>query len=65
MEYETEFERLVEESYTRESQEKAEYFNSISERARKIIFRDTRYNIDYLYTAYVLGDKKVMNTYAV
>ena len=65
MEYETEFEHLVEESYTRESQEKAEYFNSISERARKIIFRDTRYNIDYLYTAYVLGDKKVMNTYAV
>lgn len=37
----------------------------MSERARKIIYRDTRYNIDYLYTAYVLGDKKIMNTYAI
>ena len=65
MEYESEFEHLVEASYARESSAKEEYFNSISERARKIIYRDTRYNIDYLYTAYVLGDKKVMNTYAI
>ena len=65
MEYESEFEHLVEASYVRESSAKAEYFNSISERARKIIYRDTRYNIDYLYTAYVLDDKKIMNTYAV
>ena len=65
MEYESEFEHLVEASYARESSAKEEYFKSISERARKIIYRDTRYNIDYLYTAYVLGDKKIMNTYAV
>ena len=65
MEYEAEFEHLVEASYARESHDKAEYFKSMSERARKIIYRDTRYNIDYLYTAYVLEDKKVMNTYAV
>lgn len=65
MEYETEFEHLVEASFARESHDKEEYFRSISEHARKIIYRDTRYNIDYLYTAYVLGDKKIMNTYAV
>ena len=65
MEYESEFEHLVEASYARESSAKEEYFSSISERARKIIYRDTRYNIDYLYTAYVLKDKKIMNTYAV
>ena len=65
MEYEAEFEHLVEASYARESREKKEYFDSISERARKIIYRDTRYNIDYLYTAYVLGDDKIMKTYAV
>lgn len=65
MEYESEFEHLVEASYARESRAKAEYFNSLSERVRKIIYRDTRYNIDYLYTAYVLDDKKIMNTYAV
>lgn len=64
MEYEEEFEHLVEASYARESHDKEEYFRSISERARKIIYRDTRYNIDFLYTAYVLGEKKVMNTYA-
>ena len=65
MEYEAEFEHLVEAAYDRESHAKEEYFKSISERARKIIYRDTRYNIDYLYTAFVLGDEKVMNTYAV
>lgn len=65
MEYEAEFEHLVEASFARESQEKKEYFQSISERARKIIYRDTRYNVDYLYTAYVLDDEKIMNTYAV
>ena len=46
-------------------QEKEEYFKSLNERVRKIIYRDTRYNIDYLYTAYVLNDEKIMNTYAV
>ena len=65
MEYEAEFEHLVEASFARESHDKEEYFKSISERARKIIYRDTRYNIDYIYTAYVLGDKKIMNTYAI
>lgn len=65
MEYETEFEHLVEASYATESHAKEEYFRSITERARKIIYRDTRYNIAYLYTAYVLGDEKIMNTYAV
>ena len=65
MEYESEFEHLVEASYARESHDKEAYFKSISERARKIIYRDTRYNIDYLYTAYVLEDEKIMTTYAV
>lgn len=65
MEYESEFEHLVEASFERESHEKEEYFQSVSDRVRKIIYRDTRYNIDYLYTAYVLDDKKIMDTYAV
>ena len=65
MEYEAEFEHLVEASYARESLDKAEYFNTISEHAKKIIYRDTRYNIDYLYTAYVLDEPKIMNSYAV
>ncbi len=55
----------MEASYERESNAKSEYFNSLNNRVKKIIYRDTRYNIDYLYTAYVLDDKKIMNTYAV
>ena len=65
MEYEAEFEHLAEASYAMERHDKEAYFKSLSERARQIIYRDTRYNIDYLYTAYVLGDKKIMTTYAV
>ena len=65
MEYEAEFEHLVEASFARESREKEDYFQSIDEHTKKIIYRDTRYNIDYLYTAYVLDDKKIMNTYAI
>ena len=64
VEYEAEFEHLVESSFARESHEKEAYFHSISEHARKIIYRDTRYNIDYLYTAYILNDEKIISTYA-
>lgn len=39
MEYEAEFEHLVEASFARESREKEEYFQAITERARKIIYR--------------------------
>lgn len=65
MEYEAEFEHLVEKAYERESTLKADYFNSLSERVRKIVYRDTRYNVDYLYTAYVLHDARIMTSYAV
>ena len=65
MEYETEFEHLVEASFERESRAKKDYFRALSERVKKIIFRDTRYNVDYLYTAYVLDDDKIMTSYAI
>ena len=65
MEYEAEFEHLVENAYARECAMKPEYFSELGQRVRRIVYRDTRYNVDYLYTAYVLGDAKVMNSYAV
>lgn len=65
MEYEAEFEHLVELAFERERAQKSEYFNSLSELVHKIIYRDTRYNIDYLYTAYVLNEDRVMTSYAV
>ena len=36
-----------------------------SEKIQKIIYRDTRYNIDFLYTAYTLKDAKIMGKYAI
>lgn len=36
-----------------------------SPRVYQIIYRDTRYNIDFLYTAYQLGDSKIIEDYAV
>lgn len=65
MEYESEFEHLVEKAFQRECAQEPEYFDALSQRVRKIIYRDTRYNIDYLYTAYVLQDQRIMNSYAV
>ena len=65
MEYELEFEHLVEKAYARECSQKKEYFDALSQRVHKIIYRDTRYNVDYLYTAYVLKDEYVMTSYAV
>lgn len=65
MEYESEFEHLVENAFALECGKKPEYFDALSERVRKIIYRDTRYNVDYLYTAYVLNDERVMTSYAV
>lgn len=37
MEYESEFEHLVEAAYARESHEKEEYFKSLNERVKKIM----------------------------
>lgn len=65
MEYEAEFEHLVEKAYEQEYRQKKAYFDGLSQRVRQIIYRDTRYNVDYLYTAYVLQDEKVMTGYAV
>lgn len=65
MEYEAEFEHLVDAAFEKECSENPEYFNRLSPRVRKIIYRDTRYNVDYLYTAYVLNEKKIINSYGV
>ena len=65
MEYESEFEHLVEKAYAQECAMKPECFKVLSQQVHKIIYRDTRYNIDYLYMAYVLQDSRVMTGYAV
>ena len=65
MEYENEFQNLVENAFQRSCTEDPAYYDGLPPRIRQIIYRDTRYNIDFLYTAYLLGDDKIMEDYAV
>lgn len=65
MDYETEFQNLVDTACECEQKKAPDYFSSLSKRVKKIIYRDTRYNIDFLYTAYTLDDNKIMTDYAV
>lgn len=65
MEYENEFQNLVDTAFQRACTEDPAYYDHLTPRVRHIIYRDTRYNIDFLYTAFLLGDDKVMEDYAV
>lgn len=65
MDYETEFQNLVDTANRMEQEKNPEYFAALCERVKKIIYRDTRYNVDFLYTAYILKDSKIMEDYAV
>lgn len=65
MDYEEEFQNLVDAAYQWEYNSNVEYFSRLPKRVQKIIYRDTRYNVDFLYTAYVLKDAKIMERYAV
>ena len=64
MEYETSFQNLVDTAFQCELDSRPEYFSELSPRVRKIIYRDTRYNVDFLYTAYTLNDDKIIGDYA-
>lgn len=64
MDYEKEFQNLADTAFQLECDGNPEYFASLSQRVRKIVYRDTRYNIDYLYTSYLLNDDKIMSDYA-
>ena len=65
MDYEIEFQNLVDTANRMEQEKNPEYFAELCERVKKIIYRDTRYNVDFLYTAYILKDSKIMEDYAV
>ena len=65
MDHEPEFRDLVETSFECERESHPEYFADMSERVKNIIYRDTRYNIDFLYTSYALDEERIMADYAV
>lgn len=64
MEHEPEFLHLVDTAFDHCQKEQAAYFDALPKHVQRIIYRDTRYNIDFLYTAYVLNDDKIMKDYA-
>ena len=64
MDYETEFEHLADAAFRQECDANPAYYAALTPRVRHIIARDTRYNIDFLYTSYLLGDEKIMEDYA-
>ena len=65
VDYEEEFQNLVETAYRLQVESEPEYFSSLSKKVQQIIYRDTRYNVDFLYTAYVMQDSKIMTDYAI
>ncbi len=65
VDYEMEFQNVVETAYRMQSESEPEYFSSLSKKVQQIIYRDTRYNVDFLYTAYQLQDSKIMEVYGV
>ena len=64
MEYDADFQDLAEDAFHRACQSDPAYYSSLAPRVSHIIYRDTRYNIDFLYTAYLLDDDKIMEDYA-
>ena len=65
MDYGTEFQNLVDAAFECDRINNERYFRDPSLQALKIMRRDMRYNIDFLYTAFVLEDARVMEKYAI
>lgn len=65
MEYEADFQDLAEDAFHRACEADPAYFSRLTPKVSAIIRRDTRYNVDFLYTAYLLGEDKIMEDYAV
>lgn len=64
VDYGEEFQNLVDRSWEIQTGDEKAYFDRLPDRVKKIIYRDTRYNVDFLYTAYELGEDRVMENYA-
>lgn len=61
----SEFQVLVDAAYEHERAANAAYFARLDQRQQRHFREDTRYNVDFLYTALALDDAHVMQTYAV
>ena len=58
------FQALVDAAFQCEKDANPDYYAHISPKTERNIYRDTRYNLDYLCTAYVLHEEKILTDYA-
>ena len=65
MDYDSEFHDLIDRTIQLESAGCPQYFATLDGTRKKYYYRDTRYNVDFLYTSYQLNDDKIMEDYAV
>lgn len=65
MDYGEEFQALADAAWAYERKRDEKLFEKISVRVQQIIRRDTRYNVDFLYTAFQLDDARIMCKYVV
>ena len=63
-EQEAEFQQVVDAAFQYECTTYPEYYAHLSPKVERIIYRDTRYNADFLYTSCLLQDDRVMEDYA-
>lgn len=58
------FQALVDAAFQCEKDANPDYYANLPAKVERNIYRDTRYNIDYLCTAYVLHEEKILTDYA-
>lgn len=64
MDYDSDFEKLTDAAFSCQRLAEPEYFETMEPRVENIIYRDTRYNIDFLYTSYLMKEDKILTDYA-
>lgn len=63
VDYELEYRELAEKAFECQRTAQKVLFDRMTRRRYNIIHRDTRYNVDFLYTAYMMKDAQILNQY--
>ena len=63
VDYELEYRELAEKAFECQRTAQKALFDRMTRRRYNIIHRDTRYNVDFLYTAYMMKDAQILNQY--
>ncbi len=65
VDYELEYRELAEKAFECQRTAQKKLFDHMTRRRYNIIHRDTRYNVDFLYTAYMMKDAQILEKYAL